>query len=137
MSGRKKGRKTRSDRIRSGSKPWPEPYGEFYPQVRAWFAARVASGEDAADLAEEVLVRLARGSTPEDLQAYLATAMANALTHYRQRKARERDLLRRLFEAAPKAGEVPGSEPDEPSEDDESSETHAEVEKILDSLPAR
>ncbi len=137
MSGRKKGRKTRSDRIRSGSKPWTGPYGEFYPQVRAWFAARVASGEDADDLAEEVLTRLAWGRTPEDLQAYLATVMANALTRYRQRRARERDLLRRLFEAAPKADEIRASEPVELREVDESSENHAELDKILDSLPPR
>jgi len=135
MSGRRKRRATRSGRERSGSAAWAELREEFYPQIRSWFAARVANAQDADDLAEEVFVRLARGAPPDDLKAYITTATANALARYRRRVARERDFLGKLLQDAITADEMLGREPKDLSEEGESSEIRAQVENILTTLP--
>lgn len=135
MDGRKKRRPTRSGRGRLGSTPWAGLHREYYPQIRSWFAARVAREQDADDLAEEVLTRLARGRTPDDLKAYLTTAAANALARYCRLRARERDFLRTLLEGNTRVDQTHGCEPKDPSEEEESSEKRATVEKVLGTLP--
>jgi RNA polymerase sigma-70 factor (ECF subfamily) len=135
MSARKKRREIRSGREPSGSTAWVAVREEFYPQIRSWFAARVASAQDADDLAEEVFVRLARGTPPDDLKAYITTATANALARYRRRKVQERDFLQRLLQDGIRSDEILGCEPKDLSEEGESSEIRAKVENILATLP--
>jgi RNA polymerase sigma factor (sigma-70 family) len=135
MDGRKKQRATRPARERPGSTPWVALREKFYPQIRSWFAARVANAQDADDLAEEVLVRLARAAPPDDLNAYITTATANALARYRRRKAQERDFLQRLLQEGMTSDEILGCEPKDLSEEGEPSEIRAEVENILSTLP--
>ncbi len=135
MDGGKKRRRTRSGGESPGSTAWAALREEFYPQIRSWFAAKVANAQDADDLAEEVFLRLARGAPPHDLRAYITSATANALARYRRRRAKERDFLRRLLLDRITSDEMPGCEPKELSEEGESSEIRAEVENILSTLP--
>jgi RNA polymerase sigma factor (sigma-70 family) len=135
MSGRRKQRQPRSGRGRPGSTQWTGPYAEHHPQIRSWFAARVASAQDADDLAEEVFAQLARGDPSDDLKAYIAVAARNALARYRRRRARERDFLQRLLEVTARADEMRADEPRDPSEEGESSAELGPVEKVLRTLP--
>ncbi len=135
MGGRKKRRQTRSGRRRLGSTLWAERHGEYHAQIRAWFAARVASEQDADDLAEEVVARLARAGAPQDPKAYIATVAANALARYWRRRAKDRDFLLRLVEETTGADEMRGREPKDQSGEDELSEIRARVENILSTLP--
>jgi RNA polymerase sigma factor (sigma-70 family) len=112
MGGRKKRRKTRAGRRPSGPAPGAQLRGQFYPPIRSWFAARVASGREADELTEEVLARLAGARPPADPQAYLAAAAANALAQYRRRQARERDFLRKLRREVAEAGGECGRGPE-------------------------
>jgi DNA-directed RNA polymerase specialized sigma24 family protein len=66
-------------------------------RIRSWFGARVAAGQDADDLTEEVLLSLAKMGRPENLDAYITAAMINALARYRRRRAREQAFLRGLL----------------------------------------
>jgi len=97
----------------------------------------VASGQDADDLAEEVLTKVARSGRPDDLKAYVATTAASTLSDYQRRRARERDFLQRLLADAIRAEEMRRSGPQELSDDAESGDEHAQVEKVLGSLPRR
>jgi RNA polymerase sigma factor (sigma-70 family) len=115
--------------------PWAELHGEYHSQIRSWFAARVASEQDADDLAEEVLARLAHGRTPDDLKAYIATAAANALARYWRRRAKDRNFLRRLLGETTGADEMRGSESKDQPEKGESSKERGGAEKILSTLP--
>ncbi len=135
MSGRKKRRQAWSCRKRLGSTEWARLYRDLYPEVRSWLADRMGSEQDADDLAEEVLAKLAQNDRPDDLKAYIATAAANALADYRRRKARERHLLRRLLEVTPGAGEIPFDEPGDPLEEGESNAERGQLEEVLSTLP--
>jgi RNA polymerase sigma-70 factor, ECF subfamily len=135
VSGRKKRREIQSGRERQDSVAWARLYREVHPGIRSWFAARVASEQDAEDLAEEVFTRLTRGDKPQDLKAYIAIIMANALSGYQRRRARNRDFLQRLLADATRADETRRHQPDELPEDGESSEKRIEVEKVLSTLP--
>ena len=135
MSGRRKRRQARPGRGCPGSTAWAGLYAAHYSQIRSWLAARVASAQDADDVAEEVVVRLARGAPPDDLNAYISAATANALARYRRRKAKERDFLQRLLQDGVRADEMPGCEPKDLSDEGESSEIRAKVENILSTLP--
>jgi RNA polymerase sigma-70 factor (ECF subfamily) len=131
MRGRKKRRRMPPGRQGADSPEWVKLYSQLYPRVRSWLLARVADRQDAEDLAQEVLARLARSATPHDVNAYLATAAVNALARHQRRRARERDFLRTLLEEVSKADGTHGSESDE----DESTENHARVEEVLNTLP--
>jgi len=135
MRGRKKRRHLQPGRERRDPRAWAMVYPELYPQVRSWFAARVACKQDADDLTGEVLARLARGPAPRDLDAYLAAAGANALARHQRHRARERNFLRRLWEETIGADEMRLWEPKELSEEGESSALHGAVEEILATLP--
>jgi RNA polymerase sigma-70 factor (ECF subfamily) len=135
MRGSKKRWGTRSCRRRRDSTEWVRLYRDVDSEVRSWFAARVASEQDVDDLAGEVLAKLAQNDRPDDLKAYMATASANALADYRRRKARERDLLRRLLEVTAREDEIPFDEPRDPSEEGKSNAERGEVEEVLSTLP--
>lgn len=135
MSGRRKRRETRSGREWQDSIAWANLYREVHPGIRSWFAARVASEQDADDLAAQVLTKVARSDRPDDLKAYIATTTANALSAYQRRRARDRDFLQRLLADATKADETRRRQPDELPEDGESSEKRIEVETVLSTLP--
>ena len=135
MGGRKKRRKARPGRQRPDSPEGMRLCRESYPQVRSWFLARVANKQDADDLTAEIFARLVRGATPRDLNAYLTTATANALARYQRRRASERDFLRRLLEEATKTDEMRIREQRDLSEEEESGEQCAAVEKLLGTLP--
>jgi RNA polymerase sigma factor (sigma-70 family) len=126
MDGRKKRRKTRSGRPTR----WAELYHDLYPEVRSLLVARGASKQDADDLAEQVLTKLAGRRRPNDLNAYLAVATANALHDHRRRAGRERELLQRLLQDA-----ADGDRMWRP-EARESDEQAAQVREMLDALPA-
>jgi RNA polymerase sigma-70 factor (ECF subfamily) len=116
---------------------WARLYRDFYPQIRSWFVTKVASEQDADDLAEQVFAELGRGDTPDNPKAYIATVAANALSRYRRRKAKERTVLRRLLMQAMSGhdGQHP-HELEEPSDDEESSAKRGEMmEEVLSGLP--
>lgn len=135
MSGRAKRRKTRSSQERLDPVAWESLHREFYSRIKSWFAARVASAQDADDLAAEVLAKVAHSDRPDDLKAYIATIGANALAGYKGRRARDRDFLQRLLADATRADETRRRQPDELPEDGESREKRVEVEKVLSALP--
>jgi RNA polymerase sigma factor (sigma-70 family) len=135
MSGRKKRRATRSSRGCSHETPPMGFCSEVYPQIRSWFGARVASEQDADGLAEEVLVRLARGPRPDNMEAYVATVAANALARYRRRRARGRDFLRRLLQDGGGTREMAGTELEDAPEQGEMTQERDAVEKLLTTLP--
>jgi len=135
MSRGKKRRETRSGRKRSDSTGWASLYQDLGPEIRSWFVDKVASAQDVDDLVEEVLAKLARTNRPDDLQAYIATAAANALSDYQRRRARERDFLRRLLEHVARESQMRRSEAQELAEDGESSENRGKVEEMLSTLP--
>ena len=97
MRGRKKQRGVQSGARPLGPAAWMRLYADFYPQVRSWFVARVASEQDADDLAEQVLAELARGNAPDHPKAYILGMASKALSRYRRRRARERTALPRLL----------------------------------------
>ena len=121
------GRKKRGKACAGRQTDWAEFYHDLYPGVRAWFAARVASEQDADDLAEKVLAKLVRKYGRKDLIAYLGAANANALHDYLRRAAREREFLQRLLKDA--GGGDPIWRPEARESED------AQVQQILDSLP--
>jgi len=127
MDGRKKRRKTRAGRPTGLA----ELHDDLYPGLRSWFAARVAREQDADDLAEQVLAKLAQKHRPKDLKAYLAVATANALQDYRRRAAREREFLQRLLEDTGRGDQIWRPEARE------SDEQAAQVQEMLDALPAK
>jgi RNA polymerase sigma factor (sigma-70 family) len=130
MSGRKKRRQTRSGRERSGSTPWAGLHAEYYPQIRSWFAARVASQQDADDLAQEVFAQLADADPPDDPRAYLTGIASRVLSRHRRQRARARAVLRRLLaEAMSDAGAQPRDEDSLSAKDNEM------VEELLGELP--
>ena len=135
MSRGKKRRETRSGRKRSDSTGWASLYQDLGPEIRSWFVDKVASAQDVDDLVEEVLAKLARTNRPDDLQAYIATAAANALSDYQRRRARERDFLRRLLEHVARNGQICRSDAQDVSEQEESHRNHPTVEEMLRTLP--
>jgi RNA polymerase sigma factor (sigma-70 family) len=112
-------------------------YGDFYPQVRSWFAAKQASEQNADDLTEQVFVELVRGDTPDDPKAYIATIASNVLSQYRRRKVKERTALHRLLAEAIGTNDAPQMhEPGESSADEELLSKHeAVMEDVLIGLP--
>lgn len=109
MRGRKKHRRIASGRGRADSTDGGGLYGDLYPTVTSWLAARVASEQDADDLAQQVFAELAHRQVPDDPKAYIIGIAANVLSRYRRRKARERMALRKLVgEAISGPGAQPG-----------------------------
>jgi RNA polymerase sigma-70 factor (ECF subfamily) len=137
MGGRKKRREMRSGRRRLDAASWATLYQRYYPKVRSRFAARVEHEQDVDDLAEEAFAKLARKGRPDDLNAYLATTVANALSGYQRRKARERDLLLRLLEEAARDDEMRRYKVQEGFLERESGGGRDRVEKMLTTLPPR
>jgi len=135
MRGRKKRRELQPGRERRDSRAWAMLYPDLYPQVRSWFAARVACEQDADDLTGELLTCLARGPAPRDLDAYLAAAGANAPARHQKHRARERNFLRRLWGEAIGADEMRLWEAKYLCEEGESGAPHGAVEEILGTLP--
>jgi len=136
MSERQKRRETRSGGETVEPSEWAGLYRQFHTHLRSWFAARVATQQDADDLAEEVLAQLRRRLTPDGRKAYVKTAAANALSRYRRRRAREREALRRLLAGASRAGDTSLTRDSEkPSDDDEAVANHKRIEEILRTLP--
>ncbi|HNS22713.1 MAG TPA: sigma-70 family RNA polymerase sigma factor [Sedimentisphaerales bacterium] len=132
------GREERTERLivgdQSGSTEWARLYRDLLPEVRALLAARGASAQDADDLAQEVLTKLAWSKKPSDLKRYLATAAANALSDHRRRRTRERRLLQRLLEDAGRADEARRCRPGESGDDDGSRGDGGQVGKMLRAL---
>lgn len=134
MSGRKSQRRKRSRRKPPDETDWTSLQQDLYLHVKSWLVARVASDQEAEDLAAEVLARVAAADTPADLNAYVATAAKNALRRYQRRQATQRDLLRKLWDGAVKAGNQCQSEPSKSPEDGEPAEERAQIERILSTL---
>ncbi len=130
MSGRKKRRQTRSGRERSGSTPWAGFHAEYYPQIRSWFAARVASQQDADDLAQEVFAQLADADPPDDPRAYLTGIASRVLSRHRRQRARARPVLRRLL-----AETVSAADAQPQDEDGFRAKVDGTVEQLLGELP--
>jgi RNA polymerase sigma factor (sigma-70 family) len=135
MGGRKKPRKTRAGRGPSGRAPGAQLGRELYPRIRSWFAGRVARGWEANELTEEVLARLAQADPPENPGAYVAAAMANALTQYRRRQAREREFLRKLRREVAEAGGECGRGPETWFAEAGSSDVPSTAEEVFRDLP--
>ena len=130
MSEREKRPETRPGEGPTEPSEWAGLYRQFHTHLRCWFASRVATQQDADDLAEEVLAQLSRRLTPDGRKAYVKTAAANALSRYRRRRAMEREALRRFLAGASRAGDS-----EEPSDDDEAAANHKRIEEILHTLP--
>jgi RNA polymerase sigma factor (sigma-70 family) len=136
MGGRKKRRETGLRCRWLGPAAWDLFYRQTYPQVRSWFAARGVTGQEADDLAGELLKSLAQADEPDDLRAYIAAAAANALMRCRRRKARERDFLQRLSQEVTREQRTSHRGAEEASRNEKTSELLAEAEKVLGTLPA-
>ena len=130
MSEREKRPETRPGEGPAEPSEWAGLYRQFHTHLRCWFASRVATQQDADDLAEEVLAQLSRRLTPDGRKAYVKTAAANALSRYRRRRAREREALRRLLAGGSVAGEF-----EERSAGEGSTAGHDRIEEILHTLP--
>jgi len=125
MDGRKKRREARGGRETDSARL----YRDLYPEVRSLLAGKVASEQEADELAEQVLAKLAGKRRPKDLKAYIAVATANALQDYRRGAAREREFLHRLLKDTGRGDQIWRPEARE------SDERAAQVQEMLDALP--
>ncbi|MCL5279532.1 MAG: sigma-70 family RNA polymerase sigma factor [Planctomycetes bacterium] len=135
MGGGKKRQEIRSGQGRLDAAAWATIYQHYYPRIRSRFAARVEQEQDVDDLAEGVFAKLARKGRPNDLKAYIATTVANALSGYQRRKARERDFLQRLLEEAAREDPMCRYKARDWFEEGKSGAGRDKVEKILSTLP--
>jgi len=137
MSGRKKRREIRSGEGCLDAAVWATLYQCYYPRIRSRLAARGVYEQDVEELAEEVLAKLARKGRPDDLKAYLATTVANALSGYQRRRATERDFLLRLLEEATWDDQMRRYKAQEWFEEGDSGGGRDRVEKMLTTLPPK
>jgi RNA polymerase sigma factor (sigma-70 family) len=137
MGGREKRREIRSGRRCLDAPAWAKLYTQYYGRIRSRFAARVEHEQDVDDLAAEVFAKLARKGRPDDLKAYLATSVANALSGYQRRKARERDCRQRLLEEATRDDPMRHYKAQEWFQEGESRGGRDRVEKMLATLPPK
>jgi RNA polymerase sigma factor (sigma-70 family) len=127
--------------VQAGDRPlspvvWGRLYGAFYPPVRSGFVAKVASEQDADDLAEEVFARLARAGLTDDPKAHIAGLALSVLRRYRRRRAKEHAALRKLLMEAMRTGEAE-LERGEPSNDGGfTAEARLIMDELLAGLPA-
>lgn len=110
--------------------------GRYGRQLRQFFSGRIRNRADAPDLAQEVFLRLMRLEHHETIrspEAYLFTVASHVLYQHTLKQTRTPGTLdiEKVF------AELKLSSGDDPSERVAAQQKLAEVERVLDELPAR
>ncbi|WP_413927656.1 sigma-70 family RNA polymerase sigma factor [Herbaspirillum sp. alder98] len=108
-------------------------YSDHHSWLRGWLARRVGNAEQAADLAQDTFMRLLSServpSSLDEPRAYLTTVAQNLVSNLWRREKLEKAYLDAL-------GQLPVNLAPSPEEQAMVLETLAELDQLLEGLPA-